>query len=108
MASRPSRLAALNTSGNAVVTSVSCGSAGSCVAGGSYRDGRHHTQVFVASENNGVWHRAIYVRGLPALNAGGNASARQVSCNSAGNCAAGGTYTDRSGHHQGFVVTQAG
>ena len=99
-------LAALNTGGNAVVTSVSCGSAGSCVVGGSYRDGRRHMQVFVASERKGVWDTAIYVPGLPALNAGGNAAVGQVSCNSAGNCAAGGTYTDRSGHSQGFVVVE--
>jgi hypothetical protein len=30
-----------------------------------------------------------------------------VSCGSAGNCAAGGIYTDGSGHQQGFVVSQA-
>jgi hypothetical protein len=89
-------LAALNTGGNAVVTSVSCGSAGSCVAGGSYRDSRRHMQVFVTSENNGVWHTAIYVPGLPALNAGGNASVAQVSCGSAGNCAAERTSSARS------------
>lgn len=47
-------------------------------------------QLFVASQNNGVWDTAIYVPGLPALNAGGNAAVGQVSCSSAGNCAAGG------------------
>jgi len=30
-----------------------------------------------------------------------------VSCGSAGNCAAGGSYRDGSGNPQGFVVSQA-
>jgi hypothetical protein len=34
------------------------------------------------------------------------ASVKSVSCAPAGNCAAGGFYTDRSGHSQAFVVSQ--
>jgi hypothetical protein len=29
-----------------------------------------------------------------------------VSCPAAGGCAAGGSYTDRTGHYQAFVVSQ--
>jgi hypothetical protein len=48
------------------------------------------------------------VPGTAALNKGGIAEVRSVSCAPAGGCAAGGFYTDGSGHRQAFVVTEAG
>ena len=89
-------LGALNTGRHAEVSSVSCGSAGSCAAGGVYRDRSGHLQGFVAVERNGLWGRAIEVPGLGALNTGGDAEVTSVSCASAGNCAAGGYYRDRT------------
>ncbi|HEV2240004.1 MAG TPA: hypothetical protein VGR98_03095, partial [Streptosporangiaceae bacterium] len=86
--------------------SLSCASAGNCAAGGFYTDGSGHRQALVARETNGTWRPAIEVPGSGALNAGGNAQVASVSCASAGNCAAGGFYTDGSGHLQGFVVSQ--
>src|SRR5215472_11457901 len=83
-------LGLLNAGGEAYVTSVSCGSAGNCVAGGSYVDGRGVRRAFVVSEQSGRWRKAIEVPGLPALAVGGNAAVFSVSCSSAGNCAAGG------------------
>jgi hypothetical protein len=100
-------LAALNIRGNAFVTSVSCASAGNCAAGGYYTDRSHHRQGFVAVERNGVWGTAIPMPGLRVLNAGGSAEIGSLSCRAPGTCAAGGYYTGRSGHRQGFV-TQAG
>jgi cytochrome c551/c552 len=99
-------LGALNKGRDAEVSSVSCGSAGSCVAGGVYTDGDRHRQGFVAGERNGVWGQAIEVPGLNILNAGGSASVSSVSCGSAGNCAAGGDYTDGDRHWQGFVADE--
>jgi hypothetical protein len=98
---------ALNAGGFAVVGSVSCASAGNCSAGGTYADSFGHRQVLVASERNGIWGKAIEVPGSGALNKGGFAFADSVSCASAGNCSAGGIYTDGSGHFQAFVVSQA-
>ena len=98
-------LAALNK-GNAEVLSVSCASAGNCAAGGYYRDGHRHFQGFVAVERNGVWGQAIEVPGLGALNKGGHVGVVSVSCGSAGSCAAGGSYTGRRGHEQGFVAVE--
>jgi hypothetical protein len=46
------------------------------------------------------------VPGTGTLNKGGNAGVVSVSCASAGNCAAGGGYTDRFGHTQAFVASQ--
>ena len=100
-------LGALNKGGEAEVNSVSCGSAGSCVAGGDYAD-RRSGQGFVAVERHGRWGQATAVPGLAALNKGGGAAVNSVSCAPAGTCAAGGSYTDRHGHDQGFVVSQTG
>src|ERR1022692_4250757 len=78
--------------GDADVASVSCGSAGNCAAGGNYADSAGGEHGFVASERNGVWGRAIEVPGLEALSAGGYSEVLSVSCASAGDCAAGGSY----------------
>ena len=97
-------LGALNKGGQAHVDEVSCAAAGSCVAGGSYRDRHRHDQGFVVGERRGRWGRAIEVPGLGALNKGGQAHVDEVSCAAAGSCVAGGSYRDRHRHDQGFVV----
>ncbi len=86
---------------------MSCGSAGSCAAGGYYTGVTFSQQGFVVTEQNGRWGKAITVPGLRELNAGGNAEVTSVSCDPAGGCAAGGSYTDASGHSQGYL-TQTG
>ena len=97
--------AALNVSGD-WSSSVSCGSAGNCAAGGAYRDGANYVHAFVATEVSGVWQNAIEVPGIAALNAGGNATVNSVSCSSAGNCVIGGYYFDAAGHQQVFVADE--
>jgi hypothetical protein len=99
-------LAALNAGGNAEVFSVSCGSARHCSAGGYYQDGSGHQQAFVASENNGRWGTAIEVPGSGALNTGGFAAVTSVSCTWAGYCVASGSYTNRSGTGEAFLVSR--
>ena len=54
----------------------------------------------------GIWGQAIKVPGSVRLNAGGNAAVNSVSCASAGNCAAGGSYVDGSGQFQAFVASE--
>ena len=98
--------AALNVDGRARVSSVSCHSAGNCSAGGYYADQFLNYQEFVVSETSGVWGKAVEVPGLETLNLGGDARVFSVSCASAGNCSAGGAYSDQSGHRQPFVVSQ--
>ena len=95
--------AALNQDGVAGIDSVSCTTPGNCSAGGSYTDSSFHQQAFVASQVNGTWHTAIEVPGTAALNQGGDAVLSSVSCASAGNCSAGGFYTDSSAHFQAFA-----
>ena len=96
--------AALNTGGFAYVQSVSCASAGNCTAGGSYNSSGFF-QAFVVTETNGAWGQAKEV--AAALNTRNDAGLKSVSCASAGNCTAGGFYTDSSGFSQAFVVTEA-
>jgi hypothetical protein len=54
---------------------------------------------------NSTWSTATQVPGTATLNTGGNAATESLSCASAGNCSAGGSYTDSSGHAQAFVVS---
>ena len=97
--------ATLNTGGFAVVNSVSCAAAGNCSAGGGYETGSGHQQAFVVSQVHGRWGTATEVPGTAALGPGG-AGITSLSCATAGNCSAGGGYTDSSGHGQAFVVSE--
>jgi hypothetical protein len=97
--------AALN-SGDAEGLSVSCAAAGNCVTGGYYTDHAFHGQAFLAGQVNGTWHPAIEVPGTAALNAGGGAGVKSVSCATAGNCVVGGDYSDSAVHGHAFVVAQ--
>jgi hypothetical protein len=78
--------------GNGQVNTVSCPSAGNCVAGGHATDGSGNTQAFLVRQANNHWGTAFKVPGLSTLN-GGFATVDAVSCASAGNCSAGGFYT---------------
>ena len=102
--------ASLNSGGYAQVTSVSCGAASVCVAGGWYEDASGSVQAFVVNEKYGRWRHAIEVPGTRALNEGhdeaATAEVTSVSCRAAGACAAGGFYTDGSNDYQAFVVTE--
>jgi hypothetical protein len=100
-------LAALNVGGSADVLAVSCPATGECAASGYYTNGSDNQQGFVVNETGGTWGRAIAVPGLAAL--GPSSSADTISCSSAGNCAAGGYYTDATGttgFGQAFVVNE--
>jgi hypothetical protein len=84
---------------------VSCASPGNCSAVGYYTDSSGRQQAFVLNETDGTWGAAEAVPGIAALNKGGQAEANSVSCASAGNCSAGGDYTDSSNRQEVFVVT---
>ncbi|HUC56090.1 MAG TPA: hypothetical protein VMA95_01715 [Streptosporangiaceae bacterium] len=106
-ATRVPDLAALNKGDNAQVNSVSCVSAGNCVAGGYYSEKGGRLQGFVAVERNGTWGKATGVPGLAALSKDTRpTTVWSVSCTPAGSCAAGGFYTGRSRRQQGFVISE--
>jgi hypothetical protein len=97
---------ALNKGGSAETLTISCASAGNCSAGGFYAVASGRIQAFVVSQRNGLWGKAKEVPGTAAMNRGGNARILSVSCASAGNCSAGGSYVGTSGRFQAFVVSQ--
>jgi len=84
------------------VTSISCASPGNCGLVGDYGK-----TAFVASQADGTWAKAEPVPGMAALHQTGSADAADVSCPAAGECTAGGEYTDAARHQQAFIVTQA-
>jgi hypothetical protein len=78
--------------------SVSCAAPGDCVVGGfALVDPGMVQRAFIATEVNGSWGMTRELPGSAALNAGASADVAVVSCPSAGNCAAGGSYTDAGG-----------
>jgi hypothetical protein len=99
---------ALNQQYAGIQHALSCAKPGDCTVGGYYTDSNDHDQVFADTETNGTWGTAAELPGLAALNTGGSATIISVSCVSAGNCAAGGYYSNSSGDQEAFVVTETG
>ena len=101
-------LSALGT--GAVITSLSCTAAGNCAVGGTYQSRRSGTEVFVASRRNGRWGKAIEIPGFTALNKERFGLLASVSCISAGNCVAGGSYAQPAdfagGVYEPFVAAE--
>src|SRR3954451_15030 len=88
------------------LASVSCPSAGNCGAIGFYADSERKGQAFLLNETAGVW--ASAVEATPPGDAGENPAVflTSLSCASAGNCTAVGTYNDSSKNQQGLLLTQ--
>jgi hypothetical protein len=97
-------VAALNQGGYARVSSVSCSSPGNCSTGGWYTDSSGGSQAFLVSKTKGTWQAAIEVPGTFGPNKY-RAQVTSVSCASAGNCAAGGSYANNNGD-QAFAVSE--
>jgi len=97
---------ALNTGNDASVVAVSCPSVGNCSAGGFYNTSSGDQEAFVVNRVSGTWGQAKEVPGIAALNQVPIASVTALSCASAGNCSAAGTYRDSSGHTQVFVASR--
>jgi hypothetical protein len=101
-------LARLNTGKDAQITSLSCGAPGNCTAGGYYTPAPAAAglqDAFVVTEKHGAWSTARQVPGLARLKTDGISEILSVSCASAGDCSAAGSY----GYWkvaQGFLVTE--
>jgi len=99
----------MNVGGNAQVTAVSCPSANSCAAGGTYTDGSGQTQSFILNRRTGasgvwVWDTAIILPGTAAaLHVSGFAQLTSISCVDANYCTAAGGYSGPDGN-QAFVA----
>jgi hypothetical protein len=103
-------LTGLNTVNNPDVSldSVSCASAGDCVAVGSYDDAETEYQPLIETETNGVWTASnpdlTHLPNAGAADRFGGLNA--VSCASAGNCSAVGSYDDVSSDERGLIETE--
>ena len=97
---------------SADLMSVSCASAGNCVAGGSYHLNSTteavDEHVFLATETGGTWGQAQQVAGVAALDSGGWSYLRSVSCAGSGECAATGVYKGATNGDYGWAATESG
>ena len=94
----------LNLGASARTTTISCPSAGACVAAGEYTDSTHHVQVFVVRMSTGIWQNALEIPGTSTLNLGGDAAVNSISCASADNCSLVGSYADAANRPQAFAA----
>ena len=98
-----------DSTGAADLSSVSCASAGDCTAVGIYLDGKNNIQGLLLTESSGVWATGVEAS-LPNAGSLPNVSLSSVSCASAGNCAAIGTYVaDDNGSNirRGLLLTES-
>ena len=87
-------------------SSVSCASAGNCAAVGEFIDSSGNGHGLLMTEVAGTW-SAGTAAALPAnAAANGGAVLDSVSCASAGDCSAVGTYADSSGKAQGLLLNE--
>jgi hypothetical protein len=114
-------IAALSANGNAELNSVSCASAGNCGAIGTEWNGSTgFDQAFVVNQTSGTWGKPQVVPGVTALSGEAisfadpndcfDGNCITISCPSAGNCSAGGSYQGGSvgDATNAFVVTETG
>src|SRR6185437_15669965 len=85
---------------------VRCFSSGNCLLIGTYTDAAGHPQAFTTTQSSGSWHKVSWVPGLAQLDRGHSSGFGYLSCPSAGNCTAEGTYTDASKNRDPFTVTE--
>ena len=85
---------------------LSCPSAGNCSAGGSYSDSKGNVQGLLLSEVKGVWKAPT--RLVPPLAAAADPSLtiNSLSCSTAGNCSAVGSFEDTHSNGQSFAANE--
>jgi hypothetical protein len=91
------------------LASVSCSSAGNCVAVGNYENNAEVWDAMIVVQRGGRWLPAIEAplpAGAPVE--GQNAVLLSVTCNHARQCSAAGEYVDPSGHQQSLLVSGSG
>jgi hypothetical protein len=87
---------------------LSCSSAGNCSAGGSYSDAKSDTQGLILNEVKGVWTAPTKLIAPSGAAANPFVTVNSMSCKVAENCVAAGSYYDKAGNAQSFVVAELG
>jgi hypothetical protein len=92
------------------VSSISCATAGNCAAVGIVGVGAGDSfavQGVVVTQTSGHWGTVQAIPGLAALDTGGYVQLGGLSCGAAGDCSAGGSYSNGTANIA-FVVSQSG
>src|ERR1700689_5879787 len=77
---------------------LSCPSAGNCSAGGAYSDGSGNVEGLVLREVNGVWKAPSRLIPPSQADADPSLTINSLSCSTAGNCVAVGSFEDTNGN----------
>ncbi|MGD0852148.1 MAG: fibronectin type III domain-containing protein [Acidimicrobiales bacterium] len=86
--------AALNVGGMAAILAISCPSAGSCTAEGSYTDNAQSVHTFVISQTSGTWGFPTEVPDFTTLKSQDASFMTTLSCTSSTTCVGVGSYVD--------------
>jgi hypothetical protein len=81
---------------------LSCVSAGNCVAGGAYENSAGDNVALIATESKGTWGKPTTLL-MPNGSANASPTIYGLSCGAANNCVAVGSYQDSAGDVEGFV-----
>jgi hypothetical protein len=109
------RAAALATDGTAfegdIATAISCTSPGECTAVGSYfihdpKTGITTSWPMVVSQTGGAWGQAAGLPGIAGLSSGRGGQLTKISCASAGDCSAAGSYHGPGSTSFGFLTDE--
>lgn len=99
--------AALNVGGTAGLIALSCPSAGSCTAEGSYTDISSIVHTFVVNQVNGTWGYPTEVPDFTTLSFEDASEMSTLSCTSASACVGIGSYVDHvTGTAQPIIFTE--
>ena len=93
---------------NVSLTSISCSTTGNCTAVGSYLDVHGLTQGLLLTETSGHWgtgREVIHPLGV-SVSVNPQVDLTSVSCVTASNCFAVGSYSDSNGHPEGLLETE--
>jgi hypothetical protein len=85
---------------------LSCPSAGNCSAGGAYYDAKGDVEGLLLSEVKGVWKAPVRLLPPTAASADPSLTINSLSCSTAGNCAAVGSFEDTHRNGQSFVANE--
>jgi hypothetical protein len=87
---------------------LSCVSAGNCVAGGGYNNAKGDETGLILTETKGVWKAPTSLKAPSGAAASPGLTIEGLSCGAIGNCAAVGDYQDQAGNIEGFVANEVG
>jgi hypothetical protein len=97
---------ASTTNPGASLNGISCASASSCIAVGTYNDSTNKAHALLLTLNGGSWTAAAAP--IPANSPDNQGDLFGISCSSPSACTAVGNYSDSAGHSQGALLTLAG